>query len=183
MTGIWSAEHFRDVYHTSSGQKTEEWQRWKYLLFLMPRFSRFEHYLQINTEEIIGLLGCRNTLENCGRRWWVIEVSPFRLKQELFAQMKLSVSYSSRLQVQSLRLCPNDRLVIDCSLFFILIKLILFPEEVSGVSRCPWCSFPSMALTRLWRHFSNFACWAYVLKSIISFPEKHFSSCNQCLFL
>lgn len=29
----------------------------------MPIFAGFEHYLQINTEEIIGLLGCRNMPE------------------------------------------------------------------------------------------------------------------------
>lgn len=95
-----------------------------------------------------------------------------QVKQELFAQTTLSVSHWSWLQVQSPRLCPNDRLTIHCSLFSIHIKLIWFPEGVSGVSRRPWCSFPSMALTRLWRRLSNSACWAHILKNIIFFQKN-----------
>lgn len=86
-------------------------------------------------------------------------------------QAKLSVSHLSWLQVQSPRLCPNDELLVHCSLFFIHMKLILLPEEVSGVSSARFL-LPSVALTRLRRRRSNPACWAHILKNILFFQKN-----------
>ena len=91
----------------------------------------------------------------------------FLLRQNLMSPTRVW------LQVLSPGLCPNDRFMIHCSLFFMHIKLILFTEEVSGVSKRLMMLIPFNGINTLCgSHFCIFACCAYILKNIIFFQKN-----------
>lgn len=147
----------------------------------MSSFSRFEHYLQINTEEITGLLGCRNMHENCGRRWGVIEVSPCRLiRSSLLRQSSVSpIKVGCKYRAQGCVLMISSWYTAH---YFSYILNSFSPRRGLWGQQTPIpvpyiginvAAVASQQLRLLGPHFKEH----YFL------PEKHFSSCNQCLFL